>query len=62
VAAGYGAALLPHEATTPLPDERVVMRPLRPALWRRIGVAHRAGGVERATQYVIDALWGLGVG
>lgn len=59
VAAGYGAALLPHEATTPSPDERVVMRPLRPALWRRLGIAYRAGHVERATQHVLDALWDL---
>jgi DNA-binding transcriptional LysR family regulator len=59
VAAGYGAALLPHEATTPLPDRRIVMRPLRPALWRRLGIAHRAGHVERSTQHVLDALWDL---
>jgi DNA-binding transcriptional LysR family regulator len=61
VAAGYGAALLPHEAMTPVPDERVAMRPLRPALWRRLGVAHRAGQVERATQHVIDVLGELRV-
>jgi DNA-binding transcriptional LysR family regulator len=59
VAAGYGAALLPHEASTPLPDRRVVMRPLRPALWRRLGIAHRAGYVERSTQHVLDVLWDL---
>ncbi|AZG17057.1 MULTISPECIES: LysR family transcriptional regulator [Cupriavidus] len=59
VASGYGAALLPHEATTPVPDPRIVMRPLRPALWRRLGIAHRAGPVERATQHVLDALWDL---
>lgn len=59
VAAGYGAALLPHEATTPLPDKRIVMRPLRPALWRRLGIAHRAGYVERSTQHVLDVLWDL---
>jgi DNA-binding transcriptional LysR family regulator len=59
VAAGYGAALLPHEATTPLPDRGVVMRALRPALWRRLGIAHRAGHVERATQHVLDVLWSL---
>jgi DNA-binding transcriptional LysR family regulator len=47
VAAGYGASLLPHEASAPSHDERVVMRPLRPALWRRLGIAHRAGYVER---------------
>ncbi|VVE02273.1 LysR family transcriptional regulator [Pandoraea soli] len=56
VAAGYGAALLPHEATAPLPDKRVVMRPLRPALWRRLGIAHRAGHIERSTQHVLDVL------
>jgi len=62
VAAGYGAALLPHEATTPVPDARVVMRPLRPALWRQLGLAHRAGEVERATEYVLEALWALRAG
>jgi len=56
VAAGYGAALLPHEASAPAPDPRIVMRPLRPALWRRLGIAHRAGHVERATQHVLDML------
>ncbi|WP_244831441.1 LysR family transcriptional regulator [Caballeronia sp. TF1N1] len=59
VAAGYGAALLPHEATTPSPDGRVVMRPLRPALWRRLGIAHRVGHVERTTRQVLDVLWDL---
>ncbi|WP_321795097.1 LysR family transcriptional regulator [Caballeronia sp. J97] len=56
VAAGYGAALLPHEATAPPPDERIVMRPLRPALWRQLGIAHRAGHVERSTQHVLEVL------
>ncbi|RAS26356.1 LysR family transcriptional regulator [Paraburkholderia bryophila] len=59
VAAGYGAALLPHEATTPLLDTRIVMRPLRPALWRQLGIAHRAGHVERSTRHVLDVLWDL---
>ncbi len=59
VAAGYGATLLPHEATAPQPDSRVVMRPVRPALWRPLGIAHRAGQVERATQHVLDVLWEL---
>ncbi|NYH25260.1 LysR family transcriptional regulator [Paraburkholderia bryophila] len=59
VAAGYGAALLPHEATTPLLDTRIVMRPLRPALWRQLGIAHRAGQVERSTRHVLDVLWDL---
>lgn len=57
VAAGYGAALLPHEAGAPPSDARIAMRPLRPALWRELGIAHRAGPVERATQHVLDALW-----
>ncbi|MBW9103075.1 LysR family transcriptional regulator [Paraburkholderia phenoliruptrix] len=56
VAAGYGAALLPHEATAPPPDRRIAMRPLRPALWRQLGIAHRAGYVERPTQHVLDVL------
>ncbi len=59
VAAGYGAALLPHEATTPSPDTRIAMRPLRPVLRRRLGIAHRAGNVERSTQHVLDVLWDL---
>lgn len=59
VAAGYGATLLPHEATAPPPDTRIVMRPLRPALWRKLGIAHRAGHVERSTQHVLDVLTDL---
>lgn len=59
VAAGYGATLLPHEASTPLPDPRVVMRPLRPALWRQLGIARRAGDIERPTQHVLDILRSL---
>lgn len=58
VAAGYGATLLPHEAAvaTP-PDPRIRMLALRPALWRPLGLAHRAGAMERATQHVLDVLW-----
>lgn len=59
VAAGYGATLLPHEASTPLPENRIVMRPLQPPLWRELGIAHRAGEVERSTRHVLDVLWGL---
>ncbi|PLP92476.1 LysR family transcriptional regulator [Pseudomonas sp. FFUP_PS_473] len=62
VAAGYGATLLPHEADTPLPDTRVVMRPLQPLLWRQLGIAHRTGDVERPTQHVLDVLWALKAG
>ncbi|MGF6767788.1 DNA-binding transcriptional LysR family regulator [Paraburkholderia sp. GAS199] len=61
VAAGYGAALLPHEAATPSHDPRIVMRPLRPALWRRLGIAHRTGRIENATQHALDILWSLRV-
>lgn len=59
VAAGYGATLLPHETASPSSDDRIVMRPLRPALWRRLGIAHRTGHIERSTQHVLDVLWGL---
>jgi len=59
VAAGYGATLLPHEASTPLPERRIVMRPLQPPLWRELGIAHRAGDVERAIGHVLQVLWGL---
>ncbi|WP_296182982.1 LysR family transcriptional regulator [Pseudomonas sp. UBA1879] len=59
VAAGYGATLLPHEASTPLPDSRVVMRPLQPPLSRELGIAHRTGEVERSTGHVLEVLWGL---
>lgn len=66
VAAGYGATLLPHEggqtqaegAAHPS-DPRVVMRALRPRLWRPLGIAHRAGQPEPATQHMLDALWQL---
>lgn len=59
VAAGYGAALLPHEAGVPQANARIAMRPLRPAMWRELGIAHRARQAERATQHVLDALWEL---
>ena len=59
VAVGYGATLLPHEASTPLPDSRVVMRPLQPPLSRELGIAHRTGEVERSTGHVLEVLWGL---
>lgn len=59
VAAGYGATLLPHEASTPTPDPRMQMRDLEPPLWRQLGIAHRSGTVEMATQFVLEVLWGL---
>jgi len=60
VAAGYGATLLPREAAAPEPDARIAVRPLNPALWRQLGIAHRAGSVEKNTQHVLDALRALG--
>lgn len=61
VGAGYGATLLPHEAGALLPSEaRIKMRPLRPALWRKLGLAYRLGGIEIATQNMLSALRGLG--
>jgi len=59
VAAGYGAALLPHEATAPPPEPRIRMLPLRPALWRPLGLAHRSGDADGPTQHVLRALTGL---
>jgi molybdate transport repressor ModE-like protein len=56
VAAGYGAALLPHEAGAPAPDARIRMRPLRPALSRALGIAHRARPEDDATQATLQAL------
>ena len=56
VAAGYGAALLPHEAGAPLPDARISMRPLRPALARALGIAHRARLDDGPTEVTLRAL------
>jgi molybdate transport repressor ModE-like protein len=59
VAAGYGAALLPHEATASQADKRIAMLPLRPKLWRPLGIAHRTGALEPSTAHVLDVLWRL---
>lgn len=60
VAAGYGAALLPVEdSQAAQQDARIAVRPLRPALWRRLGIAH-AKQVERSTQHVLQVLEQLG--
>jgi DNA-binding transcriptional LysR family regulator len=56
VAAGYGASLLSYETQPMPPDPRIVILPLRPALWRPLGIAHRSGGVESAVQHVFEAL------
>ncbi|OZI56311.1 LysR family transcriptional regulator [Bordetella genomosp. 4] len=59
VGAGYGGTLLPHEAGAPAPDERILMRPLRPALWRQLGVAYREQLSEPVTRHMLAALWDL---
>lgn len=59
VAAGYGAALLPHEATAAPVDDRIRTLPLKPRLWRALAIAHRSGQVEPSTQRVLDVLWGM---
>jgi DNA-binding transcriptional LysR family regulator len=59
VAAGYGAALLPHEASAAAPDPRTAMVGLRPVLWRALGLAHRIGGDDGATGQVLRVLWEL---
>ncbi|MEZ5661212.1 MAG: LysR family transcriptional regulator [Burkholderiaceae bacterium] len=57
VAAGYGAALLPLDAgLRPPPDARILLRPLKPSLWRRLGIAHRTEALEPASQRVLEAL------
>ncbi|NRF67193.1 LysR family transcriptional regulator [Aquincola sp. S2] len=60
VAAGYGATLLPHEASAPSPEPRIRMLPLQPALWRPLGLAHRSGEPDGATQHVLRVLAGIG--
>ncbi len=56
VAAGYGAALLPHEAGAPPPDARISLRPLKPSLSRALGIAHRARPEDEATEATLQAL------
>ncbi len=56
VAAGYGAALLPHEAGAPAPDARISVRPLKPALSRALGIAHRSRLDDGATEATLAAL------
>ena len=56
VGAGYGATLLPQEGEAAELDRRIARRPLRPGLWRQLGIACRAGQAERARGYVLQAL------
>jgi DNA-binding transcriptional LysR family regulator len=59
VAAGWGAALLPHEGGAAEPEARIAMRKLRPALWRPLALAHRVGGDDGATRHMLQVLEGL---
>ena len=56
VAAGYGATLLPYEATPAHPDPRIAILPMRPALWRSLGIAHRSDRLEAAVEHVLEVL------
>lgn len=56
VAAGYGATLLPQEGEVQQSPPRIARRPLRPGMWRQLGIACREGQVERATEHVLEAL------
>jgi len=56
VGAGYGATLLPQEGEVAELDRRIARRPLRPGLWRQLGIACREGPPERATGFVLEAL------
>lgn len=59
VAAGYGAALLPHEAHAPAPEKRITTRPLSPPLWRALGIATRTHDAGGAVAHVKAALLAL---
>lgn len=59
VAAGYGAALLPHESGAPQPDPRITTRPLKPALSRALGIARRTQLEDDATKVTLQTLLGM---
>lgn len=56
VAAGYGAALLPHEAGAPQLDPRITTWPLKPALSRALGIARRTRLEDDATKVMLQTL------
>lgn len=57
VGAGYGATLLPLESgTRRSADSRIAIRPLKPALWRELGLAWRESENELSTQHLLSAL------
>lgn len=61
VAAGYGAAVLPLERPSESTlHDKLQLRPLRPALTRYLGIAHRpVEAVDAATRSVIEVLAGF---
>lgn len=57
VGAGYGATLLPLESGTPTShDNRILARPLEPALWRELALAWREGENELSTHHLLSVL------
>lgn len=57
VAAGYGASVLPFEHPEESLGGRLQVRPLRPALARRLGIAHRPlAQLDGTTRRVLDTL------
>lgn len=57
VGAGYGATLLPLESGTPAShQDRTLVRPLAPALWRELGLAWRESDNELSTRHLLSVL------
>jgi len=57
VAAGYGASVLPFEHPDEMLGGRLQVRPLRPALVRQLGLAHRPlAQLAMTTQRVLETL------
>ncbi|MFN0184175.1 MAG: LysR family transcriptional regulator [Aquabacterium sp.] len=56
VAAGWGASLLPQDDVGAMLDARIAQRPLRPALWRPLGLAWRQGADDGPTRQVMAVL------
>lgn len=56
VAAGWGGSLLPQEDDAAAADARIAVRPLRPALWRPLGLAWREGASDGPAREVIKLL------
>jgi LysR family transcriptional regulator, carnitine catabolism transcriptional activator len=56
VLAGAGAALLPHELATDAAARGAEAHPVRPAITRRIGVAHRRGSLSPAARAFLELL------